>query len=312
MNINITMVEIDMNIHKLKDFLCENQGEFTCEVCDDLMFNKVECKICKINVCLSCAEYLNLCKMKCVNTSHTKKHFITYDQPKGNSNNLTFRCKNIGCSDILPLKDFIRHLINCEYLSKNCPFQNCDFKGKEENIISHKSTCEMSKTKCYLCGEIVTQENKQSHSCLNKFVAEIIKLEDKINSEAEKNVKIIENLKVTLKEFLKTNLISSVGTCKKCYESVKWINRGYSSGTTTCESDNCVRDYRFWCEPCKILYCINCAKPPTDGTCGCGVKQVLKELFSNSCDLCREHIEPKGYRCQTCDYDTCLNCYSGN
>ena len=306
------MVEIETNIHKLKDFLCDGQIESTCIVCDDLMFNKVECKICKINICLTCAEYLNLCKRKCINTSHSKKHFLTYDQPTVNINNLTFKCKNIGCQAILPLKDFIHHLIDCEFLIKNCPYKNCNFKGKGEEIISHKSTCQLSKTKCYLCGEIVTQENKLSHSCLNKFVEEIIKLEEKINSESETNIKIIENLKVNLKEFLKNNSISSSGNCKKCFESVVWLSRGYISGTTTCATDNCARSYRFWCEPCLIKYCINCAKPPTDGTCGCGLKQVLKELFSNSCDLCREHITPKGYRCQNCDFDICLKCYTGN
>jgi hypothetical protein len=173
------------------------------------------------------------------------------------------------------------------------------------------ATCEFSKTECYLCGEIVITDNKNTHNCISKFVEEIIKLEEKINFEKDKNVDIIDNLKVTFKDFLKNNKVSYMGTCKKCYEGLEWITRSYISGTTACQGDGCLRHYRYWCQKCKIKYCVICARPPTDGNCGCGKNQAFKELYSNSCDLCREHIEPKGYRCADCDYDICLKCFSG-
>ena len=305
---------VDYITLKLKDLLVseENQENLICLVCIDILYLPVECKICKINICLNCAEYLNTCKRRCINENFEKKHFIDYDCPVDLTDALTLKCSNPGCEEQIQLKDLPSHLLNCQHLIRNCPFKNCTFTGKEEDISSHVNLCNLSNTKCYLCGESVSLGNRQTHNGMNKYVEEMIKLNDLITTEYDKNMKIITLLTVSIKAFLKEHSIISTGKCKKCFDDLTWLKNSYISGVTSCSSSNCLRNYRFWCQTCKIKYCVVCAKPPCGGTCGCGVKQVLKELFSNTCDICREHISPKGYRCQGCDFDVCLQCYSGN
>jgi hypothetical protein len=307
------MANVYETLPKLKDLLVHNnRNDLICSVCDDVIYMPVECKVCKLNLCLICAEYLATVKKKCPKSSSEQNHFIKYEEVKLYDDSSMFKCVNQGCDKLISLNDFPYHIDDCSFLVKYCPFKNCEYKGNNNDLNCHIKKCEFSKMKCYLCGDMVTSENKSVHYCLNKFVEEMMKLEDKISSEESKNMKIIDELKVALKEYLKINNISSSGNCKKCFEPLSWITRSYISGATTCSGSDCKRHFRLWCQPCKIKYCVICAKPPTDGTCGCGAKQVLKELFSNSCDLCRQHIEPKGYRCQGCDYDICLQCFTGN
>lgn len=66
---------------------------------------------------------------------------------------------------------------------------------------------------------------------------------------------------------------------------------------------------RWLCEVCQERYCVGCRKPDVIlSKCPLNHAVLEKDLFTNTCDTCRQPIRGKGYRDPECDFDTCLKC----
>jgi hypothetical protein len=97
-------------------------------------------------------------------------------------------------------------------------------------------------------------------------------------------------------------------SCKTCRKILKWGAHSYSS---TCTSSNiCNTHYKYECNSCSVRFCTNCAYPPNIDTCGCGKTLSYISAAYHCCDLCRASISSNCYRCVSCDYDVCDQCYS--
>ncbi|KAM3128887.1 hypothetical protein pb186bvf_019022 [Paramecium bursaria] len=94
--------------------------------------------------------------------------------------------------------------------------------------------------------------------------------------------------------------------CIKGSHLLKWKSGG---GTCAmCKKTGCRS--RYYCTTCNEPYCLQCIPPPLFGIiCGAGHEMQKAEVPYHICDHCSATIQSEAYRCVTCDFDICLNCY---
>ena len=97
--------------------------------------------------------------------------------------------------------------------------------------------------------------------------------------------------------------------CAKGHD-MKWNSKCYHLSDVCVNCKTRTKTISRWiCEVCQERYCVGCRKPDVIlSRCPLNHAVLEKELFTNSCDTCRQSIRGKGYRDPECDFDTCLKC----
>jgi hypothetical protein len=302
---------------KVKDYLLNSESinvhDFTCQMCNDLAINPVRCLDCKGLYCKECSDLIQTQGKNCyLHKGKLASLLIDESMNKVIKEELLFRCMNKDCKVILTYDKITFHYLICDKLLMNCPFDYCEFKGKEADINSHVKICKQANSVCYVCWKKFNQEDKKNHNCLSIMVEELINLEKELNTKHRIYEDLIESMKKSTLTLIKDKGILS-NCCKKCYSRLVWLD--YLERSSDCEESTCVGRSRYYCEKCCFYFCIKCFAPSQGLVCGC-TEDLKRNLHSEegeeerNCDKCGIKIEFSNYyRCEKCDYDVCPDCY---
>lgn len=99
----------------------------------------------------------------------------------------------------------------------------------------------------------------------------------------------------------------NIRLCKKNHE-MKWFQSNLPKGCPICKTEK-FKYSRYLCEICDEKYCVGCRTPYIyNNNCPLNHKLIEKELYKNTCDVCRTTIMGKGFRDSFCDFDLCEKC----
>lgn len=301
--------------------------DLICLLCKDIVQSTpVKCNQCQGLYCKDCAEMLKNKKKNCLmrnsetNIEKSKEHLLLGYFHDGNLENVLntrvlFKCW--GCNfSTKNISEISYHILYCDSMTipKSCPNRNCDFKGSDLEVEKHQLKCKFFMIKCGVCGlKLKSLEEQQKHNCMNKIVEDLTLMEETIISEEKRLENYVRERREHLESLAKKYNISLI-FCKTCKASLKWIsndNKFFDEGYYTCNSINngCNKNFRFYCETCRIVFCTNCVKFEALKLCYCGKELInTNSLLGHKCDLCRNSVN-NAWRCSDCDFDLCTSCF---
>jgi hypothetical protein len=322
-------MEVDDSQTKLKNLIILDKNitnltlpEILCQLCDDIVQNPVRCKDCNYLYCSDCAHTLKNKRKNCLNILHPKNSKLvnlisdTLLNQKLETE-INFHCKN-NCNFITSsIPDISFHLIDCKLILKMCPNQNCDFKGTDEDLLTHSYSCKHFSIKCSVCAyKLNSLEEQARHNCMTKIVEECTMLQDVIHMEREKLENFIKEKRKNLLDYAEKNNIT-LTYCLSCKGNVQWLSsidkisdQAYHmcSSMNQFKKDECTKTFRFYCDKCRIAFCTNCLKLKPKEICYCGKKMIREVLINHYCDVCEKTIVGEAFACHRCLYDICLEC----
>ena len=216
----------------------EKLNELTCSICQNLVWNPVDCSKCGKLFCDYCLKqskeklinFCPMCRAKPFKSSKCRALKIAFLDVK-------LKCPNDSCKENPKYYDYISHLEKCEFKKYHCVNKDCNYENTLNNkndMESHFNSCEYRITNCKFCGkemvahllekhhgndcpkfiikckncfESMTREDYNNAHTENKCLKNQIKLlKDEINLKENENkneIFILKNEIIKLKDELK-------------------------------------------------------------------------------------------------------------
>ena len=227
----------------------EKLNEITCSICQNLVWNPVDCSTCGKLFCDYCLKtsikklknFCPMCRTNPFKSSKCKALKISFLD-------IILKCPNDSCKENPKYYDYISHLEKCEFKKYHCVNKYCYYENTLNNkndMESHFNTCAYRITNCKFCGkemvahllekhhgndchkfiikckncfESMTREDYNNVHTENKCLKNQIKLlKDEINFKENENKKEIFSLKNEIK-IIKNALKEVIKEKSKNYE----------------------------------------------------------------------------------------------
>ncbi|TNV82776.1 hypothetical protein FGO68_gene14731 [Halteria grandinella] len=158
----------------------EDGTHFQCQVCQDLLQDPRECSKCRNVFCYSCIDkwqskshsFQTLCPLRCKGVEMMRISIPFKNQLES----LKLRCVNfkLGCPEIAPFGELLKHQNLCSYMLKKCPHIGCGQKVLVSFLEEHILNCECLPIPCPHCAKLTPQGRLQHHleeQCESIFIS---------------------------------------------------------------------------------------------------------------------------------------------
>ena len=173
-----------------KEYISPLGDFYKCSICFKIMLDAKDCEECGHSYCYECISVLNCpfgCKTKSIkNTSIGIINLLK---------NLKFKCKNEGCTAIIPYDEVKNHDLNCEYQKVSCTNKRCKKRIIKHDLDNHiKNICKYTLVKCQYCKSEYLRKEIKYHEKLCSIIYKYIEKYKKENNLDDIN-NIINDLK---------------------------------------------------------------------------------------------------------------------
>jgi hypothetical protein len=153
--------------------LAEN---FDCLFCYNLPIDPISCTECESLMCRYCFDAYNSKFTNCLQCNKPLK-----PKPLGRllNNiliNLTVKCENQACYEILKQKEYLKHYKECRYTKRMATCNACQVSipcdNRLEEVKLHMRECLFAKKKCIYCTKEFTKDKLKGHrsKCSEKTI----------------------------------------------------------------------------------------------------------------------------------------------
>lgn len=145
----------------------KNLELITCPICDNLVWNIIDCAQCGNLFCKKCitdsiakvSDSCPLCRQapfKWSGSKALKKLFL----------NIKLKCPNKSCDEKIEYCEYMNHLKSCKFrkchcINEGCPYENTLNNQKE--MEEHAKTCIFRLIKCKYCGKEIKAMDENNH-----------------------------------------------------------------------------------------------------------------------------------------------------
>ncbi len=132
--------------------------QIICPICLLIPLNPIQCKKCDNVFCEECMKNNSKCAF-CRDIFEKKLDKCLLRMIE----KMRLHCPNSKKCDIITYKEYLNHLLNCEYGDYSCLICNTIFNKSKEDCRNHALKCGYSDVKCVYCSKIIKLYQKKDH-----------------------------------------------------------------------------------------------------------------------------------------------------
>ena len=162
--IEVPKAGIPLNILPKKKSEDSSLANLICPVCQNLIWNIVECSECGNFFCQYCAEQTiinigSICPLcranpfKIIRSKGLKKFF----------QGVKLKCINQKCKRLIEYSDYVNHMEKCEFRLYHCKNEGCTFQDTIDLIKVHSSECIFRTIQCQYCKKPIKKNELENH-----------------------------------------------------------------------------------------------------------------------------------------------------
>ena len=310
---NLSLVRIPNN-RLFSETTEETINSLTCQICEEIIFDPIECSKCQNIFCKECLEFWlkkkEICPLNCPGIFQPKQ---VHKLVKKSLLNLKYKCENFefGCKETPTYVNLIEHEKCCIFSKQKCPLSGCLSVILKIELNEHLKVCLYKEITCENCSGNYSIINKDSHDCVKFLANKLNTLKIELKSQVNFSKKFFENHEIIVKDLLKFIEKPKVPR-NVCFEGhdVTWVLEWPKN------CGNCTRNFeisRFFCETCNKSFCINCLPPIFFENEKCPINHSfikVKDSKQRICDLCKKSLfNIEAINDSACDFDVCYQCY---
>ena len=185
--------------------------DWTCGICQELVFNPMICDNCNYICCKDCIEEnMKKCKYICPIKCKSPAYRILNVTENKYINNIKLRCKHEGCNEFIEYTNYNDHLEHCQKRLYQCNNHPCKSQGIYKQMVEHSKICQYRTVYCKLCKKPFTYIDKDKHFSMDcsealvkcHFCGKKIKRKEYIETHQSNDAKCLKNLVETMNKTL--------------------------------------------------------------------------------------------------------------